>query len=160
MDYTDITRFPSDDDDDPVAFSTDAGSASQANVALAVSLNTTEIVTFASSGIVFNNTYTANVSAAYKAAILAAEKDLASHWSNSVTINAKFDSKAQGQNGTLASNSFSLLEGISYASLKSALAAHTANNPDGLAAVNSLLATDPSGGVGQGCSTLYSESVK
>jgi hypothetical protein len=68
-----------------------------------------ETVTFAGSGIVFHNSYTANVTQAYRNDILAAEQDIASHWTNSVTINVTFDAQAQGQNGNLASNSFSLL---------------------------------------------------
>ena len=81
------------------------------------------MVTFSGSGIVFNNTYTASVTQAYKNDVLAAEQDIASHWSNSTTINLKFDAQAEGLNGDLASNNFGLVEGISYAALKNALSA-------------------------------------
>jgi len=52
------------------------GSGSQSGVAAPVSL-TGEAVTFAGSAIVFNNSYTANVTQAYKNDILAAEQDIA-----------------------------------------------------------------------------------
>jgi hypothetical protein len=117
-----------------------------------------ETVTFAGSGIVFNNSYTANVTQAYRNDILAAEQDLASHWTNSVTINVTFDAQAQGQNGNLASNGFSLLEGISYTTLKNALAAH-ATSADAQAAVASLPATDPSGGVGWALPVAYARML-
>ena len=120
---------------------------------------TSDVVTSAGSGIVFDNTFTANVNAAYKADILAAEADIQSHWSNSVTINLSFDAQAEGHNGDLASNSFDLVEGISYANLKAALIAHDGSNPDALAAVNSLPSVDPSGGVGWSLPIAYARML-
>jgi len=120
---------------------------------------TMDVATFAGSGIVFNNTYTANVTQALKNNILAAEQDIASHWSNSVTINVKFDAQALGQNGTLAGNSFSLLEGISYAQLKAALIAHDNSNPDAQAAVATLPSVDPSGGLGWSLPVAYARML-
>ena len=117
------------------------------------------MVTFSGSGIVFNNTYAANVSQAYKNDVLAAEQDIASHWSNSTTINLKFNAQAEGLNGTLASNGFGLVEGISYAALKTALIAHDGSNPDALAAVNSLPSVDPSGGVGWSLPIAYARML-
>jgi cadherin-like protein/VCBS repeat protein/FG-GAP repeat protein len=118
-----------------------------------------EIVTFAGSGIVFNNTYTANVTQAYKNDILAAEQDIANHWTNSITLNVKFDAVAAGTSGTfLAENSFSLIEGISYATLKNALATH-ATSADAQAAVASLPATDPSGGIGWSLPAAYARML-
>ena len=118
-----------------------------------------DVVTFSGSGIVFNNTYSASVTQAYKNDVLAAEQDIASHWSNSTTINLKFDAQAQGLNGDLASNNFGLVEGISYAALKNALSLHDGSNPDALAAVNSLPSVDPSGGVGWSLPVAYARML-
>ena len=133
------------------------GPVSQSGVTAPVSL-TGETVTFAGSGIVFNNSYTANVTQAYKNDILAAEQDIASHWTNSVTINVTFDAQAEGLNGNLASNGFSLIEGVSYTTLKNALAAH-AFSADAQAAVASLPASDPSGGVGWALPVAYARML-
>ena len=122
-------------------------------------LTSSDVVTFSGSGIVFNNTYSASVTQAYKNDVLAAEQDIASHWSNSTTINLKFDAQAQGLNGDLASNNFGLVEGISYAALKNALSLHDGSNPDALAAVNSLPSVDPSGGVGWSLPVAYARML-
>jgi hypothetical protein len=127
--------------------------ASQASVSGAL----TESVTFAGSGIVFNNTFTANVSQAYKNAILAAEQDIASHWTNSITLNLKFDAQAEGTNTFLATNSWSGLH-VAYAALKGALttlASHESGNSILQQAVAHLPTTDPSGGAGFGVSLAY-----
>ena len=80
----------------------------------------TETVTFAGSGIVFDDTFDASVTQAYKNCILSAEQTIATDWTNSVTVNEEFRAKAEGQNGDLASNEF-YFYGVSYATLKSAL---------------------------------------
>jgi hypothetical protein len=41
---------------------------------------------FAGSGIVFDNTYTGSVSAAYQSCILSAEQQIASLWTNPITV--------------------------------------------------------------------------
>lgn len=69
-----------------------------------------------------------------------------------------FDAQALGLNGVLAKNSFSLLEGISYATLRNALAAH-ATSADAQAAVASLPATDPSGGIGWALPVAYARML-
>jgi hypothetical protein len=103
-----------------------------------------DVVSFAGSGIVFSNSYTANVTQQYKNNILAAEQDIASRWSNSITLNLKFDAQALGTNGTfLASNSWPTFVNVSYATLKAALTSHDGSNPDAQAAVASLPAADP-----------------
>ena len=118
----------------------------------------TESVSFANSSLVFNNTFTANVSLAYKNAVLAAEQDLASHWSNSITLNLKFDAQASGTNGTfLATNSWSGTH-VTYATLKNALttlASHEPSNTVLQQAVAHLPTIDPSGGAGFGVSLAY-----
>ena len=110
---------------------------------------TTESVTFAGSGIVFNNTYTANVSQAYKSCVLAAEQDIASRWNSSVTISERFDAVAGGINGQLASNSFYVIP-ATYPQLKNALTAlaSTENNSYLQEAVAHLPSSDPTGGAG------------
>ncbi len=127
--------------------------------ATTLALSSSETVTFAGSGIVFNNTYTANVTQPYKNSILAAEQDIATHWTNSIALNVTFDAQAPGTNGTLASNRFGLVEGISYATLKSELAAH-ATSADAQAAVASLPATDPSGGTGWSLPVAYARLLQ
>src|SRR5262249_22071197 len=108
---------------------------------------TFEIDTFAGSGIVFNNTFTANVTAAYKTCILNAEADIARHWTDNATITVSFDAQNAGTNNFLATNNFSIFN-FSYAQLTAALAAH-ANNADAIAATASLAKlSDPTGGAG------------
>ncbi len=110
----------------------------------------TETVTFAGSGIVFDNTFDASVTQAYENCILAAEQNLASECTNSVTINEEFTAQAEGKNGDLASNDFYVF-GFSYATLKGALttlASHDPSNSYLQQAVAHLPSADPSGGAG------------
>ena len=112
--------------------------------------STMETVTFAGSGIVFNETFDATISQAYKNCILSAEQTLATEWTNSVTINEEFSAQAQGLNGELASNQF-YVDGVSYAMLKSALVTLAAQEPNDFylqQAVAHLPSTDPSAGAG------------
>jgi hypothetical protein len=126
---------------DTKSFSLDAGSNLVSPTTLAGS--SSETVAFATSGIVFVNTYTANVTQAFKNNILAAEQDIAAHWTNSVTLKLTFDAQARGTNSFLATNSWPSFVAVSYTALKNALAAHDAANPDAQAAVAALPATDP-----------------
>ncbi len=105
-----------------------------------------ETVTLSGSQLVFVNTYSASVTDAYRTAILYAEHELQSHFSNNVTIRVSFGFANLGSN-FLAQNSFHNTVQASYANLRSALAAH-ATTADDTAAVNSLPTTDPSGGTG------------
>jgi hypothetical protein len=94
--------------------------------------------------VAFVNTFTAAVQAnqAYLNSITAAENFISSHWTNSITLRVTWDAQARGTNGTfLATNSFNLIENISYSTLKNALIAH--GSP-----ASNFPATDPSGGVG------------
>jgi Ca2+-binding RTX toxin-like protein len=110
----------------------------------------TEAVTQAGSGLVFINDYDATVSAAYRDAIIAAEHDLQSHFTNPVTINVSF--ALQPLDGAFAAqNSFSTLF-VSYATLTSALRAHAVSADDQLA-VAGFPAADPSGGAGWSVTT-------
>ena len=93
----------------------------------------------------FINTYTSSVTAAFKAAILAAEQTIVDLWSApaSFYINLKFDLQAQGMNGVLASNSWPFFVSVTYDQLVSALKAHDTSSSYGLAAIATLPATDP-----------------
>jgi hypothetical protein len=120
---------------------------------------TTQTVTFASSGLVFNNTYTGAVSAAYQSCVLSAEQALANICTNSVTINVEFDAEAEGQNGELASNEFWTVS-ESYTSLKSALTSLSSVEPNNTVlqqAVANLPTTDPSGGRGFALPLAYAQ---
>src|SRR5262249_41676791 len=90
--------------------------------------------------VAFSNSFTSAAlgNQNYLNAITAAENFISSNWSNAVTIRVTWDIHASGQNGTLASNSFGLVEGISYASLTNALIAH--GSPS-----SNFPATDPAG---------------
>ncbi|MGA7810791.1 MAG: hypothetical protein WCB02_39950, partial [Bradyrhizobium sp.] len=110
----------------------------------------TETVSFAGSGIVFNNTFAAGLSQAYINCALAAEQTIAGEWSNAVTINESFTAAAEGKNGELASNSF-FVDSVSYATLKSALTSLASREPTDIylqQAVADLPSSDPSGGAG------------
>ena len=93
-------------------------------------------------GIVFNNTFGAGVSAAYKSCVLAAEAQISSLWTNPVTLNLEFDAVAQGTNGFLATNSWPAFVDVTYAQLKSVLASH-ATSSYAASAVAALPSTDP-----------------
>ncbi|HEV2532473.1 NF038122 family metalloprotease [Phenylobacterium sp.] len=105
----------------------------------------TEAVTTAGSGLVFINSYDATVSDAYHSAIIAAEHELQSHFTNSVTVNASFTLSSLGP-GAAASNGFSTTS-VSYSAFTAALRAHV-TTADDLTAVNGLPGVDPSGGAG------------
>ncbi len=131
--------------------SSETGSGIGSQTATSTAGFTSDIVSFAGSGIVFDNTFTASVSAAYETCILAAEKIIASEWTNSITINLEFTAKAEGTNGTLASNSWATGAHVSYATLKSALTSLSAQEPSNTVmeqAVANLPSADPSGGAG------------
>jgi Ca2+-binding RTX toxin-like protein len=109
-----------------------------------------EAVTQPGSGLVFINYYDDTVSAAYRNAIVAAEHQLASDFTNPVTINVSFTLQPLGASSA-AENSFSTLS-VSYATLTSALRAHAVSADDRLA-VNGLPASDPSHGAGWSVTT-------
>ena len=104
-----------------------------------------EAVTQAGSGLTSIAYYDASVTDAYRSAIITAEHELQSHFTNQTTIGVTFDLKSLA-NTSAAANAFSLTP-ISYTALANALRAH-AVSADDLLAVNGLPAADPSGGVG------------
>jgi Ca2+-binding RTX toxin-like protein len=104
-----------------------------------------ETVTFAGSGIVFNNTYDNGVTQQVHDAIVAAENYLQAHFTNSVTVNVEFDFEPTGQQFA-ASNNFSSIT-VAYSDLVAALTAHATSADDRLA-VAGLPTVDPSNGAG------------
>ena len=104
----------------PLASGTANAGINIANVSTNANGSTTETVTFAGSGIVFNDTFDASVSEAYKSCVLSAEQAIATEWTNSVTINEEFSRRHKDFDGELASNQF-YVYGVSYATIKGAL---------------------------------------
>ena len=134
----------------PLATGTAISGIDIANVSTNANGSTTETVTFAGSGIVFNDTFDASVSQPYKNCVLSAEQAIATEWTNPVTINEEFSAQAQGLDGELASNQF-YVYGVSYATIKGALITLAAQEPSNSylqQAVAHLPSTDPSGGSG------------
>lgn len=107
----------------------------------------TETIRTTGSNLVFVNSYSSSVTADYRAAAIAAEHELQSDFTNSVTITVNFGYANLGA-GFLAQNSFgNYLSHVSYSTFTSALRAH-ATSADDLAAVNALPSTDPTHGQG------------
>jgi len=104
-----------------------------------------ETVTFAGSGLVFNNTYDASVTDAYRNGVLAAENFLQSHFSTSATLNVVF-SRLPDDPSFIAENSFNQIT-VSYARFVGALQAHATTADDQLALAG-LPQFDPTGGLG------------
>jgi hypothetical protein len=102
----------------------------------------TDTVSVADSGLVFNNTFEASVTTAFEDNIITAEQDLASLWTNSVTLNLEFTAVDEGNTGDLAFNEWPSFVNVTYAQLKTALASH-ATSSYALDAVAALPATDP-----------------
>jgi hypothetical protein len=104
-----------------------------------------ESVTQPGSGLVFNNTYGAGVTEAYRAAIVAAETNLQAQFTNPVSVALHFDTASLGPDFS-AQNTYALV-GVSYADFTAALASHATTADDRLA-VAGLPQADPSHGVG------------
>ena len=112
------------------------------------------VVSSASSGLVFVNTFAAGVSAAYESCAIAAENALEALATNSDTVYVTFDTVNNGPHGDLATNNYAGTT-VSLSQLKSALASHE-NSAIGAAAVASLDGlSDPSGGAGFQLPTAY-----
>jgi Ca2+-binding RTX toxin-like protein len=106
---------------------------------------TSESVTLAGSALVFDNTYDAGVTDAYRSAIITAENFLQSHFSNAVTIHAEFDMASLGAHAAANNSSFGGF--VSFDAFTLALRIHATTSDDQLA-VNGLPLTDPSNGAG------------
>jgi len=105
-----------------------------------------ETVTLAGSSLVFQNTYTASVTEAYRSAIVTAENFLQAHFTGPVTVGVTFDLQANTADGAPASNVF-FVNDFSYSQVVGALTAHS-TTPDDAAAVAALPTVDPSAGAG------------
>src|SRR5882672_6620373 len=79
-----------------------------------------ETITLTGSGLVFNNTYGAGVTATFRNEIVAAENYLQSQFTNSCTVNCSFDLQNLPQ-GISGENSFNPIA-VSYATYVNALA--------------------------------------
>jgi len=97
-----------------------------------------ETVTFAGSQLVFVNTYLSGVTDAYRTAVLYAEHELQSHFSNNVTITVSFGFANLGSN-FLAQNFFHNQVQATYANLRSGLQAHATTPTISPLLVRSLL---------------------
>ena len=104
-----------------------------------------ETITLAGSGIVFNNTYGAAVTEAYRGAIITAEHTFQGLFTGSVTLNVDFELQPLSA-GFVSQSSFPTVT-VSYSSLVAALHAHATTTDDFLA-VAGLPTSDPSMGLG------------
>ena len=105
----------------------------------------TETVTFAGSGIVFNNTYDDGVTAQVRTAIIAAENYLQAHFTDTVTLNVTFNFDHLGPDKVANNISTGWL--APYAGLVAAMSTH-ATTADDRIAIAGLPTTDPSNGAG------------
>ncbi len=112
-----------------------------------------ETVTLAGSGLTFINTYDVSVGSDYHTAILYAEHELESHFTNAVTIRVNFGFQSLGS-GIGAQNKFFNTTTVSYAQLSSALISH-ATSFDDIVAGNALPATAPSNGNSSSATTGF-----
>jgi Ca2+-binding RTX toxin-like protein len=104
-----------------------------------------ETITLAGSGLIFENTYDASVTDGYRAAIITAENYLQAHFSDAVTIHADFDMEAFDSTTFIATNSGYGFLNVPFAQFTNALQSHATTADDTLA-VNGLPTFDPSGG--------------
>ena len=96
---------------------------------------TTQSVTTAGSALVFNNTFSAACTAQFMACVVTAEQQLASLFSNSLTLNLSFDEQAAGTNASNSAYNIYSSVNVSYSQLLAKLP-----SSDGLPA------SDPTGG--------------
>ena len=105
----------------------------------------TETVALSGSGLVFQNYYGAGVTDAFRGAILAAEHDLQSHFTDTVNVVMSFDLQRLNPSFS-AQNTYNLVH-VGYATFVAALKAHATTAND-LLAVAGLPDSDPSNGLG------------
>ncbi len=114
----------------------------------AAAVPATQTVTYAGSGLVFVNTYTSNVTAAFQNEIVAAENYLQSQFTNVCTVNCSFDLQSLPTTVSGENSFASSVQHATYSQLVNALQTH-ATSANELAAVASLKnLSDPSQGVG------------
>src|SRR4051812_20087654 len=103
----------------------------------------TESVTQAGSGLTFINYYADGVSDAYRGAIIAAEHQLQSLFTDQITTGVHFDLRPL--DGNFAGHNFFSVLPVTYAQFVAALQAH-ATTADDFAAIAGLPSSDPSNG--------------
>jgi hypothetical protein len=108
-------------------------------------VTSTNTVSLAGSGLIFQNTFLSGVTPAFMAAVTAAEHFFQAHFTNSVTLNCSFDLQSLSPSFA-GSNTYDPVN-VSYAALKAALELH-ATTTVGRAAAASLPTVDPSAGRG------------
>ena len=104
-----------------------------------------ESVTLAGSGIVFNNSYNDGVTEQVRTAIITAEHYLQAHFTDTATLNVVFNFDHLGAS-VFANNNF-LIYNVTYGEVVGALTAHATSADDRLA-IAGLPLTDPSNGQG------------
>nr|WP_294522384.1 NF038122 family metalloprotease [uncultured Rhodopila sp.] len=141
-----VPQWEGDDSSISTLGALSAGDPTVSGTAVLGSGTTSDTVTLAGSGMVFNNTYGSGVTAAFKDAIITAENFFQSHFSNAVTLNLTFN-LASISNQFSGQNNFSNVTRVSYANFVAALDSH-ATTAEQWAADASLPSADPSGGTG------------
>ena len=79
------------------------------------------VVSTPGSGLVFDNTYTTSCTAAFEDCIVAAEDQLESLFTNSITLNITFQEQNEGNNHVALGNGWPSSVNVSYATLKAHL---------------------------------------
>ena|GEM_PF-4278353 len=110
-----------------------------------------QIISTAGSNISFSNTYAGTDTSDFISAVISAETEIEKLWTapSPITLNVDFNESNQGANGFLANNNFSYVN-VTYAQLKTALAAHASSSIYAQDALATLPATDPNTSVNGG----------
>jgi hypothetical protein len=122
-------------------------SSAVAAVPAASSSGSTTLTVGSGSGIIFKDTFDSTCSQNYINCVVAAENDIRSHWTNSITLNLDFTSAALGTSTFLATNNWSSSVNVTYAQLNKALQSADQASPDShaQAAVWFLPTSNPAG---------------
>ena len=123
-----------------------AASAASVSLGTAAASGSSQIVTLAGSGLVFDNTFDSGVSATFQNEIVAAENYLQSLCSNTCTVNVTFDLESINPNYS-GENFFNPIV-VSYSSYINALEAHAATATEEAAVAALANLPDPSHGSG------------
>jgi hypothetical protein len=118
-------------------FSSQGAESNSAASAAGAGPSSSQIVTLAGSGLTFVNTFDSNDSSGYISAVDAAENFYQKNFSNNVTINLDFTTKAAGTNAFVAQTETAARTPVSYTQLINGLAANE-TTADAVAAVNAI----------------------
>lgn len=148
--YVETARVPDGAGPDVFKYTVSDGRGGTIVSTLSINVPPGERVTFQGSDLVFYNTYDATVTPAYHKAIIAAENFFQSHFSNAVTINLSFSTKAP-EPGALdfAATNLPTMFGIAntaYADLRAHLQTHM-TTADDITAVAGLPDSFPTNGM-------------